>query len=271
VEVQARRATSEARHDPGRREELGQKLSNWLDPPLTLASVVLIVLTVIQLTTPLTRPRETILTAAQTAIWVFFAASFGVELGVATDRKRYLRSHWVRAVLVFIPFLGFLRILSVIRFAHFASYVRLFLLSRRTGSPALDILRRRHLGQIALMSVIVVGAAAAIEFLVEPGARGANIESIGDAVWFSAATLTTIGSPLYPVTTGGKVTAILLMLYAVSVFTYFVASLASVLIGHDQSKESEDAARDQGGKLVLSADEAKVVRRILSRAEGEPR
>lgn len=269
MELRGRPAVADVRHDPARREEMRHALSKWLDPPLTLASVLLLVLVVIQLTTPLPPPRQTILAAAQTAIWLFFLFSFLAELAIAPDRKHYVRTHWLRAVVVAMPFLGFLRILTALHFAQWLGYARLFIISHRTGSPALEILRRRHLGQVALMSVIVVGIAAAIEYLVEPGARGANIESFGDAMWWAATTLTTIGSQMYPVTTGGKVVALMLMFYAVSVFTYFVASLASVLIGHDESKDSQQAARDADRKLELTEDEVKVVRKILSRMNRE--
>jgi hypothetical protein len=54
------------------------------------------------------------------------------------------------------------------------------------------------------------------------------------------------------------------MLHAVSVFTYFVASLASVLVGHDESKPAPAASGDQED-APLSEKEAAVLRRLLAR------
>ncbi len=54
-----------------------------------------------------------------------------------------------------------------------------------------------------------------------------------------------------------------LMLYAVSVFPYFVASLASVPAGHD----AEAPPESEGGPTHITADEARVVRRVLTKME----
>ncbi len=269
MEIRARHAQERVKHDPTERDRVQKAIARWLDPPLMVASVLLLVLTLVQLTTPLPPSHAAILAGVETAIWVFFAGSFAVELALANDRVRFLRRNWLRAITVVVPFFGFLRILSVLRFGQWAAYLRIFVLSRRTGSPAMEILRRRHLGQLGFMSVLVVGIAAGLEYLVESGSPGANITSIGDAFWWAAGTLTTIGSPDYPVTTGGKIVALLLMFYAVSVFTYFVASLASLLVGHDESEETKKAAQTAPAQLTLTEDEARVVRNILSRLDGK--
>ena len=264
MEIEARAGRRRLSDDARRREHLQRSLTRWLDLPLALASVLFVLLTVIQLTTALPAPRRAIVAAAETAIWAFFLLSFAAELALAPDRLRFVRRHWMRAVTVVVPFLGFLRVLAVLRVAQWAPYLRLLFFGRTTGSPALEILRRRGLGKVAVVSLMVVGIATSLEYLVEAGAPGSNIENLGDALWWAAATTTTIGSPLYPVTAGGKLVAVLLMLYSVSIFTYFVASLASALTGHDREK----AAEPEPGTAVsvqLSAEEAAALRRLVER------
>jgi voltage-gated potassium channel len=263
MEIQARARRRHLRDDPDRRAHLQESLTRWLDLPLALASVLFVLLTVIQLTTPLPASRRALVAAVETAIWAFFLVSFVSELVLAPDRLRFLRRHWMRAITVVVPFLGFLRALAVLRVAQWAPYLRLLLFGHRTGSPALEILRRRHLGKVALVSLMVVGIATSLEYLVEAGAPGSNIENLGDALWWAAATTTTIGSPLYPVTAGGKVVAVLLMLYSVSVFTYFVASLASALTGHDEVKK--EATPEAGVSVRLSPEEAAALRKLVER------
>jgi hypothetical protein len=65
---------------------------------------------------------------------------------------------------------------------------------------------------------------------LRPGGRrpGAAITGFGDALWWSATLVTTISSELYPVTVPGRILGIFLMLYAVRVFSYFIASITSV-------------------------------------------
>jgi len=111
--------------------------------------------------------------------------------------------------------------------------------------------------------VILLGAAAGL--LLEIGAPGATIEDFGDALWWSGALVTTVGSEIYPVTTGARVLGFVLMLYAVGIFSYFIASIASVLVGADSQKPSDDAGR-KGGTFRLDAQETATLRRILDRA-----
>ena len=111
--------------------------------------------------------------------------------------------------------------------------------------------------------VVLLGAAAGL--LLEAGAPEATIEDFGDALWWSGALVTTVGSEIYPVTTGGRVLGFLLMLYAVGIFSYFIASIASVLVGIDSESPPEGAGRDAGG-VRLDAEETATLRRILDRA-----
>lgn len=217
-----------------RREELSERIHDWLDLPVAMASVLMVLLVIVQLTSPLNPAKRSVVAVMTTGVWAFLLASFLLGLAVAADRRRFLRRHWLSLVAAALPFLSFLRVLSVLRvFNVVASYLRLFVFGRRTTAPVLEILRRRRLGKVALVSVFVVGIATTLEYLVESGVRGANIQSLGDALWWAAATATTVGSQLYPVTTAGQLIAFALMLYAIAIITYFMASLASALVGND--------------------------------------
>lgn len=61
-----------------------------------------------------------------------------------------------------------------------------------------------------------------------------------------------------------------LMLCAVGIFSYFIASIASVLVGIDSQKPSEEPGQGDGS-VRLDAEETATLRRILDRAgEGQP-
>ena len=79
------------------------------------------------------------------------------------------------------------------------------------------------------------------------------------------ALVTTIGSELYPVTTAGRILGFVLMLYAIGIFTYFIGSMASVLVAFDASRRPKQG--DKGG-VELSEDEVEALRSILEKAEG---
>jgi voltage-gated potassium channel len=112
--------------------------------------------------------------------------------------------------------------------------------------------------------VILLGAAAGL--LLETGARAATIKDFGDALWWSGALVTTVGSEVYPVTAGGRALGFALMLYAVGIFSYFIASIASVLVGIDAGRGSPGTDRGDGG-VRLSEEEIEALREILGRAD----
>ncbi len=89
--------------------------------------------------------------------------------------------------------------------------------------------------------VMLVGAA--LGFIVERGAPGAQLATFGDALYWSSTIVTTVGSELYPVTPGGRILAFFLMLYAVGIFSYFIASISTVLVGLDAEQGALEAGR----------------------------
>jgi voltage-gated potassium channel len=87
--------------------------------------------------------------------------------------------------------------------------------------------------------VVLVGAAGIAQFespaavrAENPGsAPGTGIPSYGAAVWWTALILTTFGSDYWPQTVEGRVVCWLRSLYALGVFGYITATLASHFVG----------------------------------------
>lgn len=98
---------------------------------------------------------------------------------------------------------------------------------------------------------------------MEAGARGARIQDFGDALWWSAALVTTVSSELYPVTAAGRVLGFVLMIYAIGIFTYFIGSVASVLVALD----ARPAPKSDKSGVELSDDEVAALRSILKKAD----
>ena len=252
------------RDDYPAREALRDKIDRYLDIPLALASLLVLLIIVIQLSGELVEPWRSRLDVAAWVLWGIFALEFAVKFALAPVKRHYLKNHWLDALIVLLPFLRFLRIARVLRATRAVPVFRLLVLGGRSSSSALILLRRRRLGQLALISVVVVLIAASGVFLLEAGRPDSNIEGFGDALWWSATTLTTVGSGLEPVTVGGRILAFALMLYAVGIFSYFVASIASVLVGIDAQKPPED--EDKEG-ITLNEKELETLRSILKKSD----
>ena len=163
-----------------------------------------------------------------------------------------------------LPFLRVLRVAQILRATRVLPAYRLLVFGGRGSQSTLELLKRRRLGQLAIIPAMVTLIGAALGFLLEAGAPGSPIKDFGDALWWSAALVTTVSSELYPVTTGGRILGFLTMIYAVGIFTYSIGSVASVLValGTGQTQKPEER-----GGVELSDDEVEALRSIVKKAE----
>ncbi|MBA2691414.1 MAG: ion transporter [Rubrobacter sp.] len=247
------------------REEARDKLDRYLDIPLALASVVVVLLVVIQLTGEVGREWEGRIEVLSWVVWGLFFMEFAAKFALAPVKRRYLRKNWLDVLILLLPFLRLLRALRILRATRGLPLFRLLVFGGRGSSSTLALLKRRRLGQLAIISAMVVLVGAAVAFLLEEGATGGNIENFGDALWWSAALITTVSSELYPVTVGGRVLAFLMMIYAIGVFSYFIASIASVLVDLDARQPAPEKEDEEN--VELSERELAALRSILKKAE----
>lgn len=252
------------REDHAAREELREKLDRYLDLPLALASVVVVLLIIIQLTGEVSEPWRWRLEALSWALWGLFLLEFLVKFALAPLKRRYVRTHWLDVLVVLVPFLRFLRLARVLRVTRALPVLRLLIFGGRGSESTLALLKRRRLGQLAIVSAMVILLGAAVGFLLEADAPGTRIPTFGNALWWSATLVTTVGSELYPVTIGGRVLGFLLMLYAVGIFSYFIGAIASVLVETDAQRTRKTEKKDD---VSLSRRELDALRSILERAD----
>jgi voltage-gated potassium channel len=192
---------------------------------------------------------------------------FLVKFALAPVKRRYVREHWLDVLVVLLPFLRFLRLARVLRATRALPVLRLLIFGGRGSESALALLKRRRLGQLAIVSVMVILLGAAVGFLLEEGAPDSQIRTFGDALWWSATIVTTVASELYPVSVGGRIVGFLLMLYAIGIFSYFIGAIASVLVESDARRTKETEEKNGPD---LSRRELEALRSILERAEKGP-
>ena len=252
------------RDDDLTREELRQRLDRYLDLPLALASVVVVLLVIIQLTGEVGEPWRGRLEALSWCLWGMFFFEFAAKFALAPVKRRYLREHPLDVLVLLLPFLRFLRLARVLRATRAVPVLRLLVFGGRGSESTLALLKRRRLGQLAIVSAMVILLGAALGFLLEADAPRGQIDGFGDALWWSSTLVTTVGSEISPVTAGGRVVAFFLMLYAVGIFSYFIGSIASVLVESDRRATERPAEGGAG----LDEHEIEALRSVLKKAEG---
>jgi voltage-gated potassium channel len=116
---------------------------------------------------------------------------------------------------------------------------------RLLGDRSIERLNRavvsgRIIPYLALMTLIVAVAAGVVANLLAPNA----FDDLGDALWWSAATVTTIGyGDVVPATTGGRVVGVFVMMFGVAAVSVITALVTAVFIAHQQRRFGQDAER----------------------------
>jgi len=211
---------------------------------MIILGFVWIGLLIVELTYGLSPP----LMDAFNIIWGVFILDFAVRLLFAQDKIRYLRSNWITAISLLIPAIRVLRVVRVLRLAPVVRGIRLIrlLTSFNRSMRALgQTMGRRGFGYVVALTLIVILAGAAGMYAFEREApEHEGFSSYGDALWWTAMIVTTLGSQYWPTTGAGRILCLFLALYAFTVFGYITAVLASHFVGRDATaKPSESTSQ----------------------------
>jgi voltage-gated potassium channel len=164
--------------------------------------------------------------------WLLFVGDYLIRLFLAEDRRRYLLRHWIDLLVVALPLLRPLRLLRLVPLIS--------VLNRRASS----LLRGRVAIYVAVGSSLIGFVAALAVLSAERGRPNANIENFGDAIWWSAETMTTVGyGDKYPVTALGRTIAVGLMICGIALLGTVTATLASWLVEHVSAVEASEHTR----------------------------
>jgi voltage-gated potassium channel len=225
---------------PSERGELQQRISAWLDLPLTVLALIMLGLLVVEFTVDLGPTWGGRVAQAQLAIWIVFVATFFLELTLAPSKLEYLRRNWLTAISVALPALRTLRLLRMAHALRGISLVRTVTTLNR-GTRALEhIVRKGQFGYVLLLTLAVTVTAAAGAYYFERDMPGAAIQTPGEAIWWAATMITTISSPLETVTLEGRILALLLRVFALGISGYLTASIAVYLLGDTRREDSTD-------------------------------
>lgn len=216
------------------RNALLNRIESWLEGPMLLLAFVWLALLVVEF---VWGERELFVTLG-TAIWAVFVVHFAVQLTLAPRKLSFLRGHWLTAISLAIPALRLLRIARVLRVLQVSRAGRGVQLVRvissvNRGMAALGAsFGRRGFGYVAALTLVVITTGAAGMYAFERGAPN-GLTSYGEAIWWTAMIMTTLGSEYWPVTIEGRVLCVLMSLYAFAVFGYVTATLATFFVGRD--------------------------------------
>jgi voltage-gated potassium channel len=160
-------------------------------------------------------------------VWIILIADFVIRIVSIRNREMFLRQNWVLAVaLIFPP-------LRIVLLAHAIKVMN----TRAKGSIG------NKVGWYTLfLTTLVVLVGSVLVVASEARSPKANITSLGDALWWSMETISTVGyGDFYPVTVPGRIIAVMLFINGIGLLSVVTAQLASKVLKSASSSKTNDA------------------------------
>ncbi len=156
--------------------------------------------------------------------FIFFS-DFVLSFYLANNKKEFLKLGWLDLISS-IPQVDALRYIRLFRVARFLQIFRVI----KTSKHFYELSKAARLkGALATSLFIVLFSMSIASILIlsfENESGTSNIKTAQEAIWWSFATVTTVGyGDFYPVTTEGRIVATLLMMVGIGSF----ASLAGLI------------------------------------------
>ena len=157
--------------------------------------------------------------AVQAAVRLVYAIDITIRSALASRHVHYLLTHPVAIAAVVLPPVRVIFSLRLVR----------------------SVFRRGHLGRFLLAALVLVLNGAIIVYLLERHAPGSNIHTLGESLWWSVTTVTTVGYGDYvPVTTAGRVTACFIMGTGLLTLAVITAQVASSFVSQEPSQAPDN-------------------------------
>lgn len=229
-----------------RRHDGLERWTRRTDVPLLVLALVFLVVLLVPYVVDLGRGGTAVVIALNVAIWAVFAADYGVRLFLAPDRRRFVRKHPLDLAIVLLPMLRPLRALRLLQVLRLVSVATL---AQQRVARSLHL---RVMTFVVTTVVVALVAAAVAVREAERGVAGANIDSVGDGLWWAIATVTTVGyGDQYPVSGLGRGLAVVLMLLGIALLGVITATIAAGFV-----ERIQDEASDERDEQILSEREA---------------
>jgi voltage-gated potassium channel len=216
------------------------------DGRVTYFQLVLLVLSIVVLCALLldavaTLPADAsrIIQNLDTAVCALFFIDFVIRFRAAEKKLLFLKWGWID-LLACIPNLDILRWGRLVRIIRLVRVLRAIRSFQRILKIITQHRTRNGLASVFVTFVLLV-IFASIGILVSESGPNANIVNAGDAIWWSVSTITTVGyGDKFPVTTEGRVIAMIMMISGVGLFGTLSGVIASHLFG--TASDSEDSS-----------------------------
>lgn len=182
-------------------------------------------------------PKEVsdILQVLDTLVCVLLLTDFGFRLYKAESKRAFLKWGWIDLI-ASIPNVPFLRVGRLVRILRIIRLLRAIRMTHKISSLLLKNKFQTGVTSVVLTAFLLVVFCSIGILICEQPDPNANIKTAGDAIWWSVATITTVGyGDVYPVTAEGRILAMILMISGMGLFGILSGLAASFFLGSKQT------------------------------------
>jgi voltage-gated potassium channel len=192
--------------------------------------------------------------------WTAFAIELVVMLAVVPDRRKWLRHHPLDPfIVIFTPPIlpAGLQSLRVLRLLRLVRLLRLAQLSR-------EVFSLEGLRYAMLLSVLTAIGGGAVFVAFEKHTQHLDA---WDGIYWSVTTMTTLGSNIYPTTTGGEIVSVVILIIGIGFVALLTGAFAQRFLSPEIAEVEEELEAEQVSAEALALRELKGVREQLQALE----
>ena len=209
---------------------------NWII--LTLSLYVIVVLS-LEVVSDWSEHTIAILETIDLVICIIFLADWFYFLSKAEDKKLYFKTRFLDLISS-IPFAQALRAFRVFRLVRLLRLLR----GMKAIMPLMRIVTKNKMRSALVTylfcTVIIFLYCSLGIFNFEKGLNS-SVTCFGDSLWMAFTTMTSVGyGDIFPITTGGRIMAVLLVTTGMGLFSLVTAEFATLFLSYiNEAKQSE--------------------------------
>ena len=232
--------------------------------------IYILVLTVLSLAImvwlllPITPATRQLLNWYDNAICFLFLFDFYLNMRGAKHKSDYfIKERGWLDLIGSIPSFGLTTYGGLLRLARLSRLARITRLMRGQNKKELveDVVKNRNqytafITILLTLIVLTIGSVLVLQF--ESKDPNASIQTGWNAFWYSVVTITTVGyGDFYPITYGGRITAMFIMFMGVGIIGALASILSSILVGAPSAAAEEDSSTGEEVPAELLAPATK--------------
>ena len=228
--------------DPRQRETIGERIANYFIVFLIIINTLAVILETVP---AIYNKNVQIFKIVEVFSVILFTIEYFFRIWTCTLNPKYGHSLTGRLKFIFsfeaiidllaiIPFylplvfrydLRFIRILRLIRFTRFLKLARYSKASKVLARVMIE--KKEELILAIVITFFLIICASAVMYYAEHAAQPTKFKNIPQTMMWSVATLTTVGSGVYPITTLGKILTAFISMLGIGIFALPAGILAS--------------------------------------------